>query len=357
MKKITILLLMFFLLLPVAQGFAQLTDTPSSLGVKLTGNTFSYKDDDGYTIVLGEVENTKNFPVTNVKIWVGFYSNKTADIQGESPLETTTGTTLLDAVQPHGKSPFMIKSQTPDPEISEITINMLGFNSASPKQQLLEVIPSTLSIGENDKLSGTITNKGQQESTHTKVHLIAYDAFNPPRIVGIQTITISDLKPNTTYDFNFDAKISPRATSFKVVAESDNYQSKFTDVTKISVDVMTRLITINDIQVTDSSGERISKIKVGTPVDITSLLSIQAVKDTKQPYVYYAQVKQFGEKGTVDFLGIADGTFDSAQPQSPKVTWTPENDGAFFIEAYVWDPSGIALAAPSTTVSIILVTP
>jgi hypothetical protein len=39
------------------------------------------------------------------------------------------------------------------------------------------------------------------------------------------------------------------------------------------------------------------------------------------------------------------------------VSWTPENAGGFFIEAYVWDPDGIALAAPSKTISIVLVTP
>lgn len=342
-------------MLPVAQGFAQLTDTPSSLGVKLTGNTFSYKDDKGYTVVLGEVENTKNFPVTNVKIWVGFYSDKSSD-KG-SPLETTTGTTLLNVVQPHGKSPFIIKSQTPDPEISEITVNMLGFNSASQKQQLLEITPATLSITDDVKLPGTITNKGQQPSAHTQIHLISYDAFNPPRIVGIQTISINDLKPNTTYDFDFETKVDPRATSFKVIAESDSYQSKLTDVTKISVDIMTRLITINDIQVVNSSGEHVSKIKVGSPVDITSTLSIQTIKNAEQSYVYYAQVKQFGEKGTVEFLGMAEGMFNSTQMQSQKVTWTPQNEGGFFIEAYVWDQNGAALAAPSATVSIILVTP
>jgi len=340
-------------MLPVAQGFAQLTDTPSSLGVKLTGSTFSYQDDEGYTIVLGEVENTKTFPVTNVKIWVGFYSDESS----KNPLETNTGTTLLNVIQPNGKSPYMIKSKTPDPEITQVSANILGFNSASAKQQLLEVIPSTLSISDIMSLDGTITNKGQQSSVNTQVHLVSYDAFNPPRIVGIQTVSINELKPNTTYDFGFEGTVDPRATSFKVIAESNNYQSKLIPVTKVSVDVMTRLITINDIQVLDSSGNHLSKIKIGTPVDITSTLSIQAATSGEQPYVYYAQVKQFGEKGTVEFLGVTEGIFNSTQPQTPHVTWTPQNEGGFFIETFVWDQNGVALASQSSTVSIILVTP
>jgi len=342
-------------MLPVAQGFAEVADKPSSSIIKLVGNTFSYKDPDGYTVVMGEVENTKNFQVTNVKIWVGFYADKASG--NSSPLETATGTTLLDAVQSHGRSPFMIRSQTANSEISEVTVNLLGFNSAVPKQQLLEIAPGEMSISDNAKLPGTITNKGQQNSTHTKIHLISYDAFNPPRIVGINTITIDDLKPNTTYDFDFDTPVDPRATSFKLIAESDNYQSKSTDVTKVSVDILTRLITINDVQVLDSSGNKTSRLRVGEPVDITSVLSIQAAKSGAQPYVYYAQVKQFGEKGTVEFLGMTEGVFNSTQMQTPKISWTPQNEGGFFIETYVWDPSGAALAAPGSTVSIILVAP
>lgn len=352
MKKTIAIFTLLLMMLPV-QGFAQLTDTPSSLGVKLTGNTFSYQDSEGYTIVLGEVENTKTFPVTNVKIWAGFYG------EGESknPLETNTGSTILTVVPPYGKSPFMIKSKTPDPEISEISVNMLGFNSASAKQQLLDVAPSSLYISDTMSLSGTITNKGQQPSLNTMVHLISYDSFSPPRVVGIQTVSVSELKPNTTYDFAFDGAADPRATSFKVIAESNNYQSKATPVTDVSVDIMTRLITINDIKVTDSSGKPLSKIKLGTPVDITSALSIQSLASGSQEYVYYAQVKQFGERGTVEFLGTAEGAFNSTAQQSPHVTWTPETEGGFFIETFVWDKNGAALASQSNTVSVILVSP
>lgn len=340
-------------MLPAAPALAQLTDTPSTLGVKLGGGTFSYQDGEGHTIVLGEVENKNAFPVTNVRIWVGFYGDESS----KNPLETNTGTSLLSVVPPNGKSPFMIKSKTPDPEISQVSANILGFNSASAKQQLLEVIPSTLSISDTMSLDGTITNKGQQSSVGTQIHLVSYDAFSPPRIVGIQTVSVSELKPNTTYDFGFDGAVNQRATSFKIIAESNNYQSKITPVTDVSVDIMTRLITINDIQVVDSSGGHLSKIKVGAPVDITSTLSIQAATSGEQPYVYYAQVKQFGEKGTVEFLGMAEGLFNSTAPQSPRVTWTPEHEGGFFIETFVWDQNGAALASQSKTVSVILVTP
>jgi len=358
MKKILVISIFAFLLLPVSQGFGQVTDTPSTLVVKLTNTTpFSYKDDQGYTIVIGEVENTTTFPVTNIKVWVGFYSGKTSG-SGEAPLETVTGSTLLDVIPARGKSPFMIKSKTANPEISKVTINILGFNPATQKQQMLEITPDTLAIGNTIKLSAEIKNNGAQESTKTNVYLIAFDAFKPPRIVGIQTLTIDEITQGQSVNIEFDALMDYRATTFKVLAESDNYQSPITDVTDISLDTLTRLISINDVGVMDLSGKRVSQLKVGEPVDIASDLSIQyfALSGSKQPYVYYAQVKQFGETAPVEFLGIAEGEFSSAVPQTASVSWTPEREGGYFIEAYVWDPNGVALAAPSKTISIVLVT-
>ncbi|MEO9310250.1 MAG: hypothetical protein ABI337_08160 [Nitrososphaera sp.] len=349
-----------FLLLPLTPIFGQLTETPSTLGVKLTSTApFSYKDDEGYTVVIGEVENTKTFAVKNVKIWVGFYSNKAAGSGGATPLETVTGTTLLDVIPGKGKSPFIIKSNSPNPEIAEVTIKVLGFNSAAAKQQVLEIKPQTLTIGDLVILPATITNGGQTETTSVKVHLIAYDAFVPPRIVGIKTLEIDELGAKKSEDVEFSAKIDYRATSFKVIAESDEYQSKMTDITKVSLDTLTRLVSINNIEVTDLIGDRVSQIRVGETIHISSDLTIQYSALTKptQPYVYYAQVKQFGEKAPVEFIGIAEGQFSSAGLQHATVEWTPQNEGGFFIEAYVWDPDGVPLAAPSKSVSIVLVTP
>jgi hypothetical protein len=348
------------LLLPISPIFAQLTETPSALGVKLTSTSpFSYKDAEGYTVVIGEVENTKTFPVKNVKIWVGFYSGKASGSGGESPIETVTAGTLLDVVQPKSKSPFIIKSETPDPQISEVTINVLGFNSASAKQQSLVIKPETLLIGDTVILPATITNGGLTTSTNTMAHLIAFDAFNPPRIVGIQTIPVDDIAAKESAEVEFNGKIDYRATSFKVVAESKEYQSKITDVANVSLDAITRLISINNVQVTDSIGDRVSQVRAGETISITSDLTIQYSVLTKQQqdYVYYAQVKEFGEKAPVEYIGITEGRFDSAAPQTATVEWTPEHEGGFFIEAYVWDPNASPLAAPSKTISIVLVTP
>lgn len=358
MKKLLAVALISFLLLPLSQGFGQVTNTNPTLAIKLTSTApFSYKDSEGYTVVIGEIANTKTFPVTNVKIWVGFYSSAASGSKGSAPLESSTGSTILDVIPGNGKSPFMIKSKTANPQISEITINILGFNSAAQKQQSLEVTPSPLSIGNTVKVSADITNNGQQGSIDNTVYLIAFDAFNPPRIVGIETQSIDSLAKGQTATVQFNSQMDYRASKFTIVAESDQYQSKFTDIKNVTVDTMTKLISIFDIDTLDDSGEHISEISVGDTVDIASNLLIQysALSGTEQQYVYYAQVKEFGETAPVDFVGTYDGVFNSASPQTAMVQWTPSHPGGYFIEAYVWDPDGVALAAPSKTVSIILV--
>ncbi|MGQ0606762.1 MAG: hypothetical protein ACT4OD_07445 [Candidatus Nitrosotenuis sp.] len=359
MKRLLLVSALLLLLFPASQVLAQVTDTQSTLGVKLTNTApFIYKDEEGYTVVIGEVENTKSFPVNNVKIWVGFFSGSASGSAGEPPLETVTGTSLLKVIPAKGKSPFVIKSVTPDPEISEITINMLGFNSATQKQYLLEIKPGALLIGETITLEAQITNMEQDTTTNTKAHLIGYDSFSPPRIVGIQTISVDNIASKKTVNIAFDTMMDSRASSFKIIAESDNSQAKLTNIDEVSLDAPTRLITINDVDVLDSDGTRVSQIKVGDTVHITSELSIQfSAINGLQQYVYYAQVKQFGDKAPVEFLGITEGKFDSSETQIAEVSWTPEHEGGFFVETYVWDLDAIALAAPSKTVSVILVTP
>jgi hypothetical protein len=349
-----------FMLLPVFQSFSQTTDTQSTLGVKLTSTApFIYKDEQGYTIVIGEVENTKNFAVNNVKIWVGFYSQESS-VGGQPPLETVTADPILEEMPPYSKSPFMIKSKTSNPDISEVKVNIVGLNSASsPKQQLLQIEPDTVLIGESVKLSAKITNNAKGTSTNTKAHLIAFDAFIPPRIVGIQTLQVDDIESSESTIVKFDTVMDYRASSFKVVLESDQYQSKTISVPEVSLETLTRLITINSVDVVDSSGVPVSQIKIGAPVNITSELAIQysAVSGPEQSYVYYAQVRQFGEKATVEHIAITEGAFESAEPQTVSVSWIPEHEGGFFIETYVWDADAVPLAAPSKTVSVVLVTP
>jgi hypothetical protein len=336
-----------------------MTDKPPTLGIVLTSNSpFNYKDIDGKTVILGEIQNTKNYPVGGLKIWAGFY-----DDNSKNPLETTIGTTILEVIPPFSKSPYMIISPSSNPKITSVSVNLLGFNSSPEKKQNLSLELGTLKIEDKISLSGSIINKGPVNSTNTKIYLISSDVFVPPRILGIATVTLDqDLGAGQKDSFEFNIPHDSRAVSFKIVAESDDYTSGIMEVKNTATAVLTKLVTINDVSITDATGNRISNMSAGTPINIQSSLGIEysaIEKSQLQPFVYWIQIKQSfetsdGTKSFVEYIGKAEGTFDSPAEQLPTIEWTPPNEGLYFIETFVWDPNSIPLASKGP-ISLVLV--
>ncbi len=354
MKKAILVLFLVFILFPITTSFSQKIDTPPSLGIVLTSIApFNYKDADGSTVVLGEVSNTKSFPVSGVKIWVGFYDNN-----NDKPLETIIGTTILEVIPPFGKSPYMIKSPSPNSAITSVSVNLLGFSSSPEKKSVLKFDLDTLNIGEKLSLSGKITNNGQLNSTNTKIYLISYDPFTPPRVLGIvKTEIIDPIKVGGSTNFNFNVPHDTRATIFKIIAESKDYSSGIVDVTKTAGDFISKLVTINDISVIDSEGNRLPELTVNSSVNIESELTIQYSSNQKpevQPYVYYIQIKQSGEKAFVEYIGKVENSFNSTGKQLTSVPWTPQQNGLYFIETFVWDKNAVPLASKGPIVLVLV---
>ena len=346
MKTLLALFLVLFLF-PFSHSYAGLSDTGATLGIALTSfSPFNYKDEQGYTVVLGEIENKKEFPITGVKIWVGFY-----DDFGEQPLETTIGSTIIDVIPPFGKSPYMIKSKNPNSAITGASVNLLGFNSAPLKAKLLSLEPGKLDLKNQLTLSGTITNNGPLDSNNTQIHLVAYDGFVPPRVLDVVTISVDNMLPGTVQNFEFNTKPDIRTVTFKIGAESRNYQSDIIDISVPTTDVLQRLVTINDISVNDAEGNRLPDVSVDSTIYIQSKIWIQYASDqgsVEQPYIYYVQIKKSedvnGEnKPFVHFIGKYEGIFQSGGTQIPIVEWSPQEKGVYFAETFVWDPNAVPL--------------
>lgn len=340
--------------MPLATSFSQVTDTQPTLGITLTSSSpHNYIDEDGKTVILGEVQNTKNFPITGVKIWAGFY-----DEISSQPLETTIGTTILDVIPPHGKSPYMIRSPSANEDVTNVSVNLLGFNSSPPKQNWLDIETGEIDVGEQVTISGTVSNIGSVITQNTKVHLITYDGFIPPRVLGIKTTEISgEIQAGQTKNFSFEIPPDSRAISYQLVAESGDFQSSFVKMQAPTITPIKRLVTINDIKVSDLEGNRISDISVDSQVKIQSQIAIQYSPNeakSAQPYVYYVQIKK-SETGMVEFIGKAEGTFEGGATQSPGITWAPERPGLYFAETFVWNPAGIPLGSKGP-ISLLLVT-
>ncbi len=354
MKKIILSLLLVLILFPISSSFSQGIDKPPALAIVLTSFSPNYfKDDMGYTIILGEVENIKNFPITGVKIWAGFY-----DDINEQPLESAIGGTVLDVIPPFSKSPYIIRSTSPNAAITSVSVNLLGFNSAAPKVESLTLNSEVSSIADTIKISGSITNDGSVSSSETKIHIFFVDAFQPPRILSLSTIELEEaIEPGSTIDFEFDEDYDARSVGYTLFAESANYNSNVASVDITPPQAFTKIIIINDISMNDSDGNKLTGASQGTTINIESNVSIQYSSDQdtfEQPFVYYAQVKQ-SEKGFVEFIGKFEGTFQSTGTQSPLVEWTPQNKGLYFIETFVWDPNAVPLASKGP-IMLVLVT-
>lgn len=348
--KAILVIMTIFLTIPANLVWAQNIQPDDTLTVQVL-SPYSYKAEDGLTVVLGEVENKNSFPVTGVKLGVFFY-----DDVGQVR-EYKTGTTLLKVIPPQGKAIFSISSTEPDPTITDISVNLTGFNSSPSKQQVLNISSGTLNISDKLTLLGNVTNSGTIPANGIIIYLISYDAFE--RVVSIATTMpeSSDLGVGMTSNFNINSTAHQNAKSYKIIAESDSSQSVLTDITdvKTSISTLTKLVTISETSVTDPDGNKYTTIPVGSPAKITSAIWIKYADDqsTEQPYVCYVQIKRVG--GGVEFIGAAEGIFHGAEKQNASVAWIPESEGAFFIEVYVWDPNAVALASPSSDINVMLV--
>src|SRR5713226_9441438 len=236
--------------------------------------SYSYKADDGTTIVLGEVQNNNNFPITNVKVGVTFLDDN------DNTIEYKTGTTLLHVVPAGGRAPFSISSSNADPSITQVSVKMAGFMSSSTRDQVLDISPGLLQVSDKLIFSGTIKNNGGLKSTNTKFYLISYDAFQ--RVVGIGTSDSLDVNSGQSINFTMTATSNSRAKSYLVIAESDTYQSKLINIPNVQI---TLPVVMTSTLVTDPQGKKYPTIPVGTAVKITSDLKY-IVSKSQQPFVY-----------------------------------------------------------------------
>lgn len=340
------------MLFPITSVFAQKTDTLPTLSVVLTSNTpFVYQDEQGYTVVVGEVKNTNKLTsVTDVRIHVIFY-----DDTNPEPLEIVEGKSALQVIPPLGTSPYIIKSKTPNSEITHASVSLGLFNSSTTKSKQLSVEVNDIVLDDNLHFSGVLKN-GAAPSNNATVYLAFYDNFEPPRVIDVITIPIGSVKSNEKIDFNFNEKIQSRSVGFTISAESNVFYSEPKNMMIPESEITTKLVTISKVSILDKEGQNLSEIKVGSTVIIQSDAWIQFSADQKTnetPYTYYVQIKQSGMP-YVEFIGKYDGRYIETGQQSQVVDWIPESSGLFFIETFVWDRNNVPIANPGPIVLIIV---
>ncbi|MBA0908879.1 MAG: hypothetical protein ITD33_07495 [Nitrosarchaeum sp.] len=343
MEKIILTIFLIFILVPISSAFsADSFNNQATLSVSLTSESpFVYKDDQGYTVVVGTVENKSDLTsVTNVRIHVNFY-----DDVSSKPLETMDGETSLKVIPPLGQSPYIIRSNSSNPNISQVTVSLSeGLNSSPSKLKQLTVELNDITLDRTLHFSGILKNS-IIPINDTNIYLAFYDNFEPPRIIGVSVIPIGNVESNGIIDFIFNEKVLTKSVGFLLFSESN---LSFSDSLDIKIpEKTTKLVTISNLSTLDSQGKQSSEIKVGSTVQIQSQSWIQFSTDQKSnetPYTYYVQIKQSGKTPFVEFVGKYDGRYMGAGTQFQSIDWIPEHDGLFFIETFVWDRNNIPIA-------------
>lgn len=354
MQKLILSTFLILLLVPFSQAFSQVTDNPSTLSVSLRNETpFVYQDSEGYTVVVGVVENNDSLAsITNVMIQVNFFVGF-----DPNPLEVVNGYTTLQVIPPNGLSPFAIRSETANPRITEASVSLLPFNISDPKEKKLTIFYREVFLDSSLHFSGVLQNEIAPIS-NTNVYLAFYDIFE--RILRVSTIEIGDVESNDVA-FEFDESIDSKSVGFLLFSESDKFYSDFIDIKIPPLQLSTKLVVISDVTVEDTNGEKLSELKVGSTFNIKSKTLIQFVADQESnetAYTFYVQIKKTSETpdepGTVEFIGKFDGRFIGTGLETQSIDWVPKQTGLFFIETFVWDRNNVPIADQGPFVLIIV---
>ena len=302
MQKLILSTFLILLLVPFSQAFSQVTDNPSTLSVSLRNETpFVYQDSEGYTVVVGVVENNDSLAsITNVMIQVNFFVGF-----DPNPLEVVNGYTTLQVIPPNGLSPFAIRSETANPNITGASVSLLPFNISDPKEKKLTIFYREVFLDSSLHFSGVLQHEIAPIS-NTNVYLAFYDIFE--RILRVSTIEIGDVESNDVA-FEFDESIDSKSVGFLLFSESDKFYSDFIDIKIPPLQLSTKLVVISDVTVEDTNGEKLSELKVGSTFNIKSKTLIQFVTDQESnetAYTFYVHIKKTSETPdepcTVEFI-------------------------------------------------------
>lgn len=320
-------------------------DSLPSLSVAVTSDSpHIYRDSEGRVTVAGEVENRDPLTaMSEVVVRATFYGEG-----GQEIVEVVRGVTLLDIVPSEGSSPYVIRSISSDPRISQVSVDVESFDSSPPRVPGLEVSVDNVRNSGDISVSGEVRSSFGAPSGAAEAHLLFYDVFDPPRLLQVETLPLGGIPAGGSVPFEFSGAFDSRAVKFSVIAESgvlvsDPAESRVPAQENLPP---ARMVGISGVSA-DSAGGR---AEVGSEVVFSSTLQFRAAPgDRIQPFVYFVQVKQLGQDAFVEFVGSYEGAFYNSPSEKASVSWVPDRAGNYFVETFVWDESSAALAPAGPT--------
>jgi hypothetical protein len=361
MQKSIFGIILFLILLPIPTIFSQeYTDTDPTLSISLNPEiNFIYHDSDGYAIVVGLIENNDPLAfITNVVIQATFFDSFNSNV-----LDVSESKTVLKVIPPNNKSPFVIRSENPNPNITEVQLSILNFDTSKSMQNKLFVSVNDVFLNPISDLSDstyTLSFSGELQNgsaliQETAVHLAFYDVFD--RIIQVSTIKIGDVDIDEKIPLELTEKINSSVVGFVLFSESDIFYSTTVNVKIPPPQIIPKLATISDVVMTNTLGKILSEIKVGSTVKIESQTLLQFTTD-EIPYTYYVQIKESHSNLdmplTIEYIGNFDDQFIGNGIKLQSLDWIPEKKGLFFIETFLWDGNDVPIASKGPIVSLLV---
>ena len=333
-------------------------DTPQALAVMLVQDSrYLVQDEQGHAVLTGMVENRGTSYVSNVQIWAIFY-----DDAASAPVDVVAGYPAIEVIPPNSMVPFEIVSSEPNLGITDASARIGGFDSAPTKESLLSVEVESIkpyASGQDVRMAvrGTIYN-GPAPSEHAVVHIAYHDAFDPPRTLGIDTITAGPMGDGEAVPFEADFAVPLGTERITIHAETDIYHLAGQQSPRyMAVDLPPpypvlppNIVTISGVSLRDGVGTVLSSAQTGQTVYVRADASVlpaahEGEQGAEIPYTFYVQVREASPDAPVEFIGKSDGRFVVGQNvQVQSVDWIPENPGLYVAETFVWDRSDVPLA-------------
>ncbi len=294
-------------------------------------NYSTYLNSSGAPVIVGEVINDSKESIKSVEVEASFI-----DSSGEI-LDSGSAFVAIDLIPPRQRAPFMIVGAAEYTlSVKSFEVKVVNFDKGQTKPAKLEIIStSVFSDGISEvSISGEIQNAGDTTVTMSKIYATFYD--DSSKVVGFASVNTEPDSLAPDVKANFKLKVHERISSIRsytLYAESEQFSTKPYGVRSIGhpIDIGTT-VGVSRLVLLDQQGNEMGKFapneRTWIKSDLKNRLSIQ------QDFTYIVQIKD--KDGLPVELKWIEGVLDQNMSLSPSVSWTPEDEGIYFAEIFVW---------------------
>lgn len=320
MRALSLLVLLGFLILP-AYGLP---------GVK-TFNYSTYINVSGEPVIVGEVINDGNEPVKSVHVKANFL-----DPTGQI-LDSGSTVVAIELIPPGQRAPFKVVGSIQYAlNVKSFELQVVDFTKGESKPAKLEIVNAEdKSDGFKISISGEIRNAGDKTATMPKVHGTFYDDSN--RVITFASANTDSevIAPGEIVSFTLETRERVSSISgYTLYAESEQFSTAPFGLRSISSSVAaSNRVSVSALTLVDQQGSGVGKLAPNERAWIKSDLKNR--QSMEQEFIYIVQIKD--SEGFPVELKWINGILEPNMSISQSVSWTPEEEGIYFAEVFVWN--------------------